>query len=588
MTIMKLFQKRFHVTYAYLTILTFVSAQRFYGSARNITLGNDSPTIITVKPSDIVLIYPSTPSIAAFIVCQAHAQQSHVTLSSKPLIEHSTSKYGRDVGMVSMVTEPIQWYLFSNSTTEARILVHLSYYSGDDPLPGGCNEEFNLLIDPNIQLQLTDTKAIVDFQWSNTDWIPRGSGSYPSCDKTIYWPNLLYNGYVNYIQGGDLREETYFDHISQMLTAEKVQKYGKKIKSLTNNKVDKSNLVVSSYNQRGVVYTVVVTLDNPDQKVSTVAAYIPIVTYACDLGSSCHDKDTAAIIFTTVAGILGAFICFMGHRYFKTTNFVFGFLLFCLIFYQVICLKTNISETGVLALAILFGLIGGCLVLGLWWYCGVPVINVILTSLVGGYLISSILFYTPFGNLKYWESPFNYAATFICGILIVPVFLLIFTKVLHILTCAFVGSFGIIAALDVYVNGGMRYMVMNSLRHGTDPTYLKVIVTGPYTVTEIVLTCVWIAIFASGTAFQLFRERKKAPFPPCPRQERRRSAALRRLLPPEFASSTDEREPLIRGGNAVRREIPRQDVDRRRNTRQYGATTNGDQRDFTEDEKSHE
>jgi hypothetical protein len=61
-------------------------------------------------------------------------------------------------------------------------------------------------------------------------------------------------------------------------------------------------------------------------------------------------------------------------------------------------LATDISFVGTLALAAIFGLIGGTLLLGLWWNYGIPVINVLFIGLVTGYLISSILFYTPFGK----------------------------------------------------------------------------------------------------------------------------------------------------------------------------------------------
>ena len=52
---------------------------------------------------------------------------------------------------------------------------------------------------------------------------------------------------------------------------------------------------------------------------------------------------------------------------------------------------------------------------------------------------------------------------------------------LNIVSCAVVGAYGFILALDVYVGSGMKYIVINSLRHGTDVEYVKVLVTGPFT-----------------------------------------------------------------------------------------------------------
>lgn len=58
-----------------------------------------------------------------------------------------------------------------------------------------------------------------------------------------------------------------------------------------------------------------------------------------------------------------------------------------------------------------------------------------------------------------------------------------------------------------------------------------------------------------GVVVQMVRERKKAPFPPCPRQVLARERDLRSLLRARQASP--DREPLLRGGNS----------------RQYGATS---------------
>ena len=52
---------------------------------------------------------------------------------------------------------------------------------------------------------------------------------------------------------------------------------------------------------------------------------------------------------------------------------------------------------------------------------------------------------------------------------------------LNILSCAVVGSYGFILAIDIYVGSGMKHILTNSLRHGTDVDYVKVIITAPFT-----------------------------------------------------------------------------------------------------------
>lgn len=62
---------------------------------------------------------------------------------------------------------------------------------------------------------------------------------------------------------------------------------------------------------------------------------------------------------------------------------------------------------------------------------------------------------------------------------------------------------------------------------------------------EIILTVIWILLAISGVTFQLIRERKKAPFPPCPRRHSDGFEHLRRLLHRNEGSSA-ETEPLIK------------------------------------------
>jgi len=73
---------------------------------------------------------------------------------------------------------------------------------------------------------------------------------------------------------------------------------------------------------------------------------------------------------------------------------------------------------------------------------------------------------------------------------------------------------------------------------------------------EIILTCVWAVLFIAGAVFQLYREKGRPDFPPCPRKIRQ----LRRLenngLNPHDSSlqrqtedDNDESSPLIKPGN---------------------------------------
>lgn len=75
-----------------------------------------------------------------------------------------------------------------------------------------------------------------------------------------------------------------------------------------------------------------------------------------------------------------------------------------------------------------------------------------------------------------------------------------------------------------------------------------------FSFSEIVLAVIWFVLCVAGLAFQMFRERKRAPFPPCPRQIQDRDSDLRGLLQAQRVNrihTSSERKPLLRGGNNV-------------------------------------
>lgn len=51
---------------------------------------------------------------------------------------------------------------------------------------------------------------------------------------------------------------------------------------------------------------------------------------------------------------------------------------------------------------------------------------------------------------------------------------------LNIISCAFIGSFLTTLAVDVWINSGLKYIVINTFRHAYNSEYLNVVVTGPF------------------------------------------------------------------------------------------------------------
>lgn len=77
------------------------------------------------------------------------------------------------------------------------------------------------------------------------------------------------------------------------------------------------NIEFSSIRGQGVVYNVIAT----DKRTGSQSAYVPVVTYACDLHSNgtapCQeDIPVVNIIFGLVFALAGLFLCWVGHNSF--------------------------------------------------------------------------------------------------------------------------------------------------------------------------------------------------------------------------------------------------------------------------------
>lgn len=53
---------------------------------------------------------------------------------------------------------------------------------------------------------------------------------------------------------------------------------------------------------------------------------------------------------------------------------------------------------------------------------------------------------------------------------------------LNILSCSFVGSYLIVLVPDMFLSSGMKYVVLTSIRHSTDISYVNVLNTAPFTI----------------------------------------------------------------------------------------------------------
>ncbi|KAM4882258.1 transmembrane 7 superfamily member 3 isoform 2-T2 [Thomomys bottae] len=458
-----------------------------------------------------------------FLLFQIHSQYQNTTLSFSKTILPNTSGTGSDRGLV-FILRPEQtvctWYL---ETLEEKpvhnIAIPLSYSEGD-PIPGGCNLEFDLDIDPNIYLEYNFFEMTIKFAPASVGFA-RGV-TPPPCDteegQDFRW-RLQYDVYQYFLPENDLTEGTLLQHLQRMAQVPQVRASAVKVTTLTAN--DKTEVSFSSAPGQGVIYNVIVW----DPSLNTSAAYVPVHTYACNFqaveGGCASLGRVSTKVFFSLSALLGLFVCFFGHRFWKT-----GFIFLGFFFYILVARLTSMKYDVLLVLTALAGSIGGILLVATWWRFGLLMFCMLCVGLVLGFLASCITFFTPLGNLNIFRDDGVFWVTFSCITILIPVVFMGCLRILNILTCGIIGSYSVVLAIGSFMFTSLSSITSNVLRRALNVNFNKAFTNVPFQTNDFVVLAVWGMLAVSGITLQIRRERGQPFFPPHPyklwKQERER------------------------------------------------------------------
>ncbi|KAK7895990.1 hypothetical protein WMY93_021315 [Mugilogobius chulae] len=294
---------------------------------------------------------------AAFITLQFHTQHRNTTLSYTRFSGAGGSHSAVDPGLVSPLDPGQTSMVLFLSTADSEPVSGTGIvlqYSSSDPVPGGCNVEFNLDIDPNIYIHYNLYETTIRFAPANLG-IERGEPA-PACDATTgpfsRW-RLEYDVFQFFLPENDLSEQSLFRALETVADTEGMVLNGNKV--LTVSSADRTVAVFSSIPGQGVIYSVIVR----DPLLNSSASYIPAHTYACSFSSnldSCYTLGKISTkIFFTITGLAGLFVCFLGHRFFKCELFCMGFSFTAFFFFVLISRLTGLDYDIRLALSALMG-----------------------------------------------------------------------------------------------------------------------------------------------------------------------------------------------------------------------------------------
>uniref|UniRef100_A0A8B9K834 TM7S3/TM198-like domain-containing protein n=1 Tax=Astyanax mexicanus TaxID=7994 RepID=A0A8B9K834_ASTMX len=508
------------------------------------------------------------PADVAFITLQFHTQHRNATLSYRSVPVYGSSLTAVDSGLLFLLLPSqtsLSCYLLAPDGDPVAGTGVLLPYTSADPVPGACNLEFPLENDPNIYLRYNLFETTIRFSAANIGH-ERGV-SPPACDVDTgpgtRW-RLEYDVYQYFLPENDLTEQSLISSMERAAIVSSMMENGRKLMTLSSR--DSTQVSFNSIPGQGVIYSIIVR----DPLTNTSASYIPVHTYACSFTSILDGCTTlgkiSTKVFFTIAGLAGLFVCFLGHRFFKCELFCMGFGFAAFFFFVLITRTTMLDYNIRLTLTAVMGVVGGVILVMTWWRFGSVMACVVVVGLILGFLVSSIVFFTPLGDLAVFRNDVVFWLTFSCIVLVVPLFFIRFPREGNIITCGVVGAYTVVLAVNAYTYTSLSYITLDVLKRLLNNNFSRAFITVPLQNIDFIMITVWVVLAVSGIVVQLYRERSRPFFPPspyvmwCQERERRKTnvldpshhtpafparllARLRQLTRP--AEPAGERTPLL-------------------------------------------
>ncbi|XP_015207406.2 transmembrane 7 superfamily member 3 isoform X3 [Lepisosteus oculatus] len=433
------------------------------GRSRNVSL---------LQNATVEAVIPRIPADVTYITFQLHTQHQNATVSYHRVLTSSSSLNGSDAGLLfplMRLQRTLTWYLRSPERSAITGTGVILPYGEIHPVPGGCNTEYNLLVDPNIYLQYNLFETIIQFAPANIGYA-RGR-TPPPCDvnsgQSSRW-RLEYDVYQYFLPENDLSGQVLIEHIQKVASVQQMVLNGKKLVMLKS--VDKTMVSFSSVPGQGVIYSVIVR----DPLLNSSASYVPVHTYACNFSSNLDNCYTLVRLGLTALG----------------------------------------------------GAAGGVLLVLCWWRFGSVLLCVVIVGLILGFLVSSLLFFTPIGDLSIFRTDSVFWPTFCSVVVVIPLIFFRWPREGNITACGVAGGYAVILAVNSYIYTSLSYITLDVLKRALNNQFSRAFTNVPFQGIDYILTTVWAVLAVSGVVLQLYRERSRPFFPPSPylmwKQERER------------------------------------------------------------------
>ncbi|EFN87392.1 Transmembrane 7 superfamily member 3 [Harpegnathos saltator] len=391
--------------------------------------------------SGVTITVTDIPPDVSFVVLQIHTYQYNATLAyDKKLLDKVSrgSLFGSNIGLylkTRNVIGPVQVFLTHDNVHDLDALLVIVPYGRTAPIPGGCNMEFEIEIAPYQKLHMENEMIIVDTQPAMAI---AASGSPIPCEKNP----VRHSMYRLHLPKQDFTPETYFNAIASMLTVRDIVRNGTEIPPIST--ISSMRRIYSMYAGTGFVYAVVATYRNYS------SAYVPTFSYGCSYllyPKSCQVlNETFPMVVCAIVLFLGVLSVIIGHRPIYA------------------CVDHSLPNLA------MGGFIGYTIAVA----AGDPGTATYMFCIV--------------------EHEWSFWLLFASLVLTVASLLLITCQLGEIITRAVFGSYFVVVALDYYVGGNLKYIIINMIRRITVPGFHSAFVYPPVQTADLALIGLWIVL----------------------------------------------------------------------------------------------
>jgi len=459
-------------------------------------------TIVLRANSTVRLIVTEAEATADFYIFEAHSLEDDIFFE-KPSIKTTIENIYWE-GHSMNTTSPAVYSTHPQSTLknfqskDLSVIVFVRAYQTTSPIPGRCNTNLGTP-KPYIQLSLTGTIAQLNFYQA-------GSIEY-SCQHI---QSFQYKVYEYFLPENDCSFASFQFGYNTFFNDS--TRHGHLVTTLTNHQ---TRVNFTNYPRTGRIIAVVV------HNGTNVATYGMAHTYGIHLNNGCQIHNSIYIGLSCAIGVfVGMGLTFLGHRFFKFSQFVYGFYLGSLLGYLLFNSTTHLESSELMLLTTMSGLLMACCSLAVWCLLGIPVLAVLLPTLeIGFFIASTTMYLPPLCRMSVFADDSTYWLVFICITLSPTILLVAFTQKASIISSVVLGTMTVILSVDQFTGSNLKFIVGN--------VFNRVFVNGfgqsyrcpPLQNTDLLLFTCMLGLIALGLVCQLIVERKKAPFPPGPFQQ---------------------------------------------------------------------